>query len=64
MTKSSEKNKRPFVGMHYKCCNIYSRIYLNRSGTAFVGWCPKCARKVMLKVSPDGSDETMFTAGG
>jgi hypothetical protein len=50
--------------MHYKCCNIYSRIYLNRAGTAFVGWCPKCAHQVKLIVSADGSDEKMFTAGG
>ncbi len=55
--------KRPFIGMHFKCCNVYSRVYINRKGTAFTGWCPKCARKVEVRISPDGTDERFFEAG-
>ena len=47
--------------MHFKCCNVYTRIYLNKKGTAFVGWCPKCTARVELKVSPDGTDAQFFT---
>jgi len=54
---------RPFIGMMFKCCKVYSRIYLNRKRTAFVGWCPKCAEKVEVKVSPDGTDSSFFSAG-
>ena len=39
------RGKKPFIGIHFKCCNIYSRIYLNAKGDAFVGWCPKCTKK-------------------
>lgn len=59
---TTKASRRPFIGMHFKCCNIYSRIYLNRKHTAFVGWCPKCTRQAVVKVSPDGTKERFFTA--
>ena len=49
--------------MHFKCCNVYARIYLNKDGTAFVGWCPKCTAKVGVKVSPVGTNARFFAAG-
>jgi hypothetical protein len=62
MAEGQAGRKRPFIGMHFKCCNVYSRIYLNREGTAFVGWCPRCAAKSVVKVSPTGSKSRFFTA--
>ena len=53
---------RPFVGMHFQCCRVYARIYLNAAGTAFVGWCPKCAKKAEIRVSADGSKSRFFAA--
>lgn len=63
MVEKSIRTRRPFLGMHFKCCNVYSRVYLNKKGTAFVGWCPKCAARVEVKVSPLGTDARFFTAG-
>jgi len=54
------KNDRPFLGVVFKCCNVYSRIYLNKQQTAFVGWCPRCAKPIRIKVSPDGIDSRFF----
>lgn len=51
---------RPYVGMMFKCCRVYSRIYLNRAGTAFVGHCPKCAAKVELKAVAEGGSKSRF----
>jgi hypothetical protein len=62
MSGENTRTKRPFIGMHFKCCNVYRRIYLNRVGTAFVGWCPKCAIKAEVRVSPDGAKTRFFTA--
>jgi hypothetical protein len=62
MTDKSAGTRRPYLGIHFKCCNVYSRIYLNKKGTAFVGWCPKCAAKAEIKVSPHGSKARFFTA--
>ncbi|MBK7090921.1 MAG: hypothetical protein IPH59_04235 [bacterium] len=53
-------NPRPFLGVMFKCCKVYSRIYINKQQTAFVGWCPKCARQMRVNISPDGSTSQFF----
>ena len=55
-----KREKRSFIGMLFDCCNVYWRLYINRSRTAYVGWCPKCARKVEVKISKNGTDCRMF----
>ena len=60
--KGNEREPRPYIGMLFKCCNVYSRIYLNRAGTAFTGYCPKCAAKVEIKAAPGGSKSRFWTA--
>ncbi len=62
MMEKDKRAERPFVGIFFTCCKVYSRIYLNRQKTAFVGWCPKCAAKVEMKVSPTGSASRFFVA--
>jgi hypothetical protein len=54
---------RRFVGVHFTCCDIYTRVYVNRDGTAYEGRCPKCAKKVRLEIGPGGTDARFFTAG-
>jgi hypothetical protein len=57
-----EKQARPYISVYFKCCRRYQRIYLNKGGTAFVGWCPKCCGKVEVLVSPDGTTNIFFEA--
>jgi hypothetical protein len=54
---------RPFVGVRFTCCEVYSRVYINRQAMAYSGHCPRCLKKVELKIGPGGTDARFFTAG-
>ena len=52
---------RLFVGIHFACCDVYARIYLNPPGTAYVGNCPRCLGKLEIRIGPGGTDTRFFT---
>ena len=54
---------RRFVGVHFICCDTYTRGYVNRDETAYEGNCPRCAKRVRLAIGPGGTDARFFTAG-
>jgi hypothetical protein len=49
-----------FLGVHFACCEAYSRIYLDREGKSYVGHCPRCARRVQFQIGPGGTDSRFF----
>ena len=53
---------RRYVGIRFACCDVYTRVYINRQQTAYVGRCPRCLRRAELKVGPGGTDARFFTA--
>lgn len=53
---------RSFVGVHFACCEVYSRVYVNQARTAYEGNCPRCARRVRLRIGPGGTEARFFTA--
>lgn len=59
-TEQSEKGK--FLGIMFNCCQVYSRIYKNKDGTAYVGRCPRCMRNVRVAVGEGGTSTRFFNA--
>jgi len=55
-----KQRKKEFIGIIFKCCNVYSRIYINKKRSAFAGRCPKCGKKVEIKIAPRGSNSRFF----
>ncbi len=53
---------RRFVGIRFACCDVYARVYVNRDQTAYEGYCPKCSRRVRLRIGPGGTDSRFFVA--
>lgn len=53
---------RPWLAVHFKCCQVYTRIYRNAAGTAYEGRCPRCGSPVNASVGPGGTRNRFFTA--
>ena len=60
---TSAPSVRRFVGIHFICCDVYTRVYVNRDETAYEGNCPRCAKRVRLRIGPGGTNARFFTAG-
>lgn len=60
--KEEQPQKRDFLGIMFNCCNVYSRIYKNKEGTAYEGVCPRCFKRVSVKIGKGGSDRRFFNA--
>ena len=56
------QGSRSYIGVHFVCCDIYTRVYVNRQQTAYVGHCPRCSRRLQIKIGPGGTTNRFFTA--
>ncbi|WDQ18235.1 hypothetical protein [Rhodopirellula sp. P2] len=56
-------NPRPFLGIQFRCCQTYGRIYRNDQRTAYRGGCPKCGARVEVPIGSGGTNKRFFTAG-
>ena len=57
---SGDGEQKKFLGLKFTCCGVYSRVYVNREGTAYEGRCPKCLKHVRLAIGEGGTDSRFF----
>lgn len=50
-----------YLGIHFACCSVYARIYVNRTKSSYVGHCPRCGRRVEFQIGPGGTDSRFFS---
>ncbi|MFH0911308.1 MAG: hypothetical protein V1918_07400 [Planctomycetota bacterium] len=60
--ETKRQDTRPYISVFFECCKVYTRIYRNRLGTHYAGWCPRCARKLSVRIGPEGTDARFFRA--
>lgn len=54
--------RKKFLGIHFECCNVYRRVYINKEKNAYEGCCPVCYRTVTVKIGLEGTDSRFFRA--
>ncbi|MCR4315103.1 MAG: hypothetical protein NUW37_02005 [Planctomycetes bacterium] len=59
---TSDFRNRPYVGVYFECCDVYTRIYRSVDGKKYTGFCPRCFRRIKMKVGPGGTSSRMFRA--
>jgi hypothetical protein len=57
---SETSTSRPFISVHFACCNVYLRIYRTPDGAVYRGHCPRCAKSVNFQVGQGGTDARIF----
>lgn len=57
-----ENVKKKYLGIMFKCCSVYGRIYENKDKTAYVGKCPRCMRSIRVKIGEGGTNTRFFEA--
>lgn len=58
----SNDAKKNYLGINFRCCGVYARIYKNKEGTAYVGRCPKCLRQIRVAIGEGGTNKRFFDA--
>lgn len=56
------QGSRPFLGVNFVNCRIYSRLYRNAEGTAYEGRCPRCGQFFRIKIGREGTPQRFFQA--
>ncbi len=52
----------PFLGIQFRCCRRYGRVYRNRDQTRYEGRCPGCGRLLSVPIGLGGTPRRFFTA--
>ncbi len=59
---SPGSQSKKFVGIHFVCCDVTHESISTRQ-TAYTGNCPRCLKKIEIKIGSGGTASRFFTAG-
>jgi len=51
---------RPFLSVHFACCNVYLRLYRAPGAAEYTGRCPRCGKSVKFPVGQGGTHARAF----
>lgn len=51
---------RPWIGVFFRCCGVYARIYRAPDDPSYQGRCPRCRAEVRANVGPGGTSQRIF----
>lgn len=60
VSDAQSSSSRPFIGVRFACCDVYTRIYRSEDGREYRGRCPRCGKPVHFAVGPGGTDARTF----
>jgi hypothetical protein len=58
---SQAGGSRRFLGIHFACCGVYARVYVNREGTEYVGRCPRCLAQARFVIGENGASGRFYS---
>ena len=62
MTGSSKNKTRAWLGIYFKCANVYRRIFKTEDGRSYRGLCPRCGQCLKIPVGKGGTSDRVFEA--
>jgi hypothetical protein len=60
--RPSAEAARSYIGILFKCCGVYVRVYRRPEQNVYSGRCPNCLRPVRVRVGPEGTNSRIFRA--
>ncbi len=61
--RNQREEKRRWLGILFRCCQVYGRIYKTPAGDAYLGHCPRCSAEIRVGVGSGGTSRRFFEAG-
>jgi hypothetical protein len=52
--------QRPFLSVHFACCNVYLRLYRAAGASEYSGRCRRCGKAVRFPVGEGGTHVRTF----
>lgn len=50
MEQTKNEQSKPYIGVLFECCGVYSRIYREHHEMRYEGRCPKCLKALSVQV--------------